>query len=58
MLYGKQIIYSKSKVQAMWRVIKNELQRKPNKVNIHSLSIEGKNTSKLNALANTLNKFY
>jgi transcription termination factor NusB len=42
----------------MWWIIKNELQKNPNKVNIHTLNIEGKKTSNLNHIANTFNKYF
>jgi hypothetical protein len=34
------------------------LQKKPNKVNIHTLNIESKKTPNLNDIANTFNKYF
>jgi hypothetical protein len=58
MSYKKQIKYSRNKVRTTWRIINNELLKKHNRENIHALIIEGKETSNLNDIANTFNKYF
>jgi hypothetical protein len=57
MSYEKQIKYSRNKVRTTWRIINNELLKKHNRENIHTLNTEGKKTSNLNDIANTFNKY-
>jgi hypothetical protein len=58
MSYEKQIKFSRNKARMMWRIINNELLKKHNRENNHTLNIEGKKTSNLNDIANIFNKYF